>query len=105
AKLAVRADVDADMAARRFTIRDNNEIRLNDLVLAITGSVTPSPDSVALDLALRAPATEFRHILSLVPVVYAQEFASLQTSGTMSVAGTVRGGYGANTFPALALEA
>lgn len=105
ARLQVRADVDADMAARRFTIRDNNEIRLNELVLAVTGSVAPTPDSVALDLSFRAPATEFRHILSLVPAVYAQDFANVQTSGTMRVAGTVRGGWGPATFPALALEA
>jgi hypothetical protein len=43
-------------------------------------------------------------MVSLVPAVYAQDFASLQTGGTFSLEGSVRGTYGRCAFPAFALD-
>jgi hypothetical protein len=103
-RLDIDADVDADLAAGRYTIR-RNELRLNDLVLAVTGIVTTAADSVGIDVAFNSPRSEFAEILSLLPAIYTRDFATIQTSGTMSVAGNVRGGYGPDRFPALALRA
>jgi hypothetical protein len=103
-RLSVRADLDVDTDAGRITISDN-EVRLNELLLAVTGSVGLAEDSVALDLAFAAPGTDFAHILSLVPAIYAKDFESVRTTGSMAVSGWVRGGYGATAFPALAMEA
>jgi hypothetical protein len=103
-RMEVRADLDVDTDAGRITVSDN-EVRLNELVLAITGSVGLAEDSIALDLAFAAPGTDFGNILSLVPAVYARDFEALRTTGTMAVSGWVRGGYGATAFPALSLEA
>lgn len=103
-RLDVTAAIDADLAQRTFTLRDNT-VRLNDLRLAVEGSVAGIGDSMRVDLAFEAPSTEFRHILSLVPAIYARDFASIQTAGTMAVAGRVRGTYGPNAFPAFALRA
>jgi hypothetical protein len=104
ARLDVRADLDVDTDAGRITVSDN-EIRLNELLLAVTGSVGLAEDSVALDLAFAAPSTDFHHLLSLVPAIYARDFETVRTTGTMAVSGWVRGGYGATAFPALAIEA
>jgi hypothetical protein len=104
ARLDVRADLDVDTEAGRLVMRDNS-IRLNDLVLELTGTVAMHDDSVELDLAFRAPSTQFGEILSLVPAVYARDFETLRTSGAMAVSGWVRGGYGPAAFPALAIEA
>jgi uncharacterized protein involved in outer membrane biogenesis len=104
ARLDVRADLDVDAAAGRVTMRDN-QIRLNELLLALSGSVAADGDDVVMDLAFSTPRTAFGDILSLVPAIYAHGFATLQTSGTMSVSGRVDGRYGAGEFPALAIAA
>jgi hypothetical protein len=97
-------DVGADMRAKRFTF-DDDQLRLNDLVLAFNGSVGLGDENTALDLTFSTPSTEFGEILSLIPAVYAKDFDKVQTSGTMSVKGKVRGEYGPKAFPALALRA
>lgn len=102
--LALDTDIDADMLARRFTFTDD-QLRLNDLALAFAGSVAAGDTNTALDLTFSAPSTDFAHILSLVPAIYARDFASLQTSGSMSVSGSLRGEYGPDAFPALAVRA
>ena len=102
--LQLDADVDADLRAHRFTFRTDT-LRLNQLLVAFAGSVTLGKPDVALDLAFRTPGTDFRDILSLVPAVYAHDFAKLNTAGTMSVSARVRGTYGPKSFPALALRA
>jgi len=98
------ADLDANMAEKRFTFRDNI-LRLNDLELRLAGSVALAENTTAIDLTFEAPTTDFRHLVSLVPAIYAQDFQSLRTTGTMSVSGTVNGLYGDGTFPAFTLRA
>ena len=104
ARLGVTAEIDADMAQKRFTFRDN-EVRLNDLPLRFSGSIALAEGQTALDLTFGAPETDFRHLLSLVPAIYAQDFERLQTSGTMAVSGTVKGTLGEDAFPAFTLQA
>ncbi len=103
ASLDFDADFDVDMTERRALIQDN-VLRLNDLVLRLDGEVARQGEDLAMDLTFSAPETEFGQILSLVPVVYAQDFASLETSGTFSLDGSVRGAYGDDAFPAFALN-
>jgi len=97
------ADVDVDMMEQRFRLLDN-QVRLNDLQLAVAGEVARRGEDLALDLTFAARATEFGQLLSLVPVVYANDFTSLETSGSFSLEGFVRGAYGESAFPALALD-
>ena len=102
--LTINADVNADMKKKQFTFA-KNEIRLNDLVLAFTGSAAIGAKNTRLDVAFNAPKTEFRHILSLVPAIYAQDFAKIKTSGAVTLAGNVKGEYGETAFPAFSVDA
>jgi hypothetical protein len=106
ANARVQADVQlaADLATHTFTLTDN-QIRINDLELDADGMVRKQRDDLALDVKFKAPRTEFREILSLVPAVFGQEFNALKTTGTMSLRGQVRGRYGKQSFPAFALLA
>ncbi len=105
AELELNTRLDADRDARRIVLEDAG-LRLNRLVLALRGTIAAAPaDQLALDLAFEAPGNSFTDILSLVPAVYAQDFAALQTSGRMAVSGFVRGVYGPASFPAFALHA
>jgi hypothetical protein len=103
-RLDARAAVDADLAQRKFVFRDN-EIRLNELLVGFSGSIGQADERLALDLELHAPRTEFRHIQTLLPSVYARDFASLETSGGVAVDGQLRGAYGSGAFPSFALNA
>jgi hypothetical protein len=103
-RLDLSADIAADLAKKSFTLKESG-VRLNELTLAFSGSVASLADRLALDLAFGAPKTEFRHILSLVPAVYARDFESVQTSGALAVSGKVKGDYGEKAFPALSLNA
>ena len=102
--IQLNADIDADLRTNRFTLK-RDTLRLNELMLAFDGSATLGTPNTTLDVTFAAPGTAFRSILSLVPAVYAQDFARLQTAGTMSVSGRVHGSYGPKAFPALALQA
>jgi uncharacterized protein involved in outer membrane biogenesis len=103
-KLVLTADVQADLARKAFTLKDSG-IQLNDLRLGISGSAATAGEQIGLDLAFNAPSTDFKHILSLVPAIYARDFKSVQTSGSIAVSGRVKGNYGEKAFPSFALSA
>ena len=102
--LQLDANVDADLRKKRFTVHTDT-LRLNQLLVAFAGSATLGKPDVALDLAFKAPGADFRDILSLVPAVYARDFAKLNTAGTMALSARVHGAYGPHAFPAVALRA
>jgi uncharacterized protein involved in outer membrane biogenesis len=103
-QLGLTADVAADLAKKTYTLK-GTELRLNDLRLGVSGSASTSGKNVGLDLAFKAPSTNFRSILSLVPAVYAHDFQKVKTAGTIAVDGRVKGEYGDSAFPAFALNA
>lgn len=103
-RLDLSTDIAADLATKTFTLRESG-VRLNELVLAFSGSVARQGERLALDLAFGAPKTEFKHILSLVPVVYARDFQAVQASGSLAVSGKVKGEYGDDAFPSFSLRA
>ena len=102
--LDLEADVQADLTRKSFTLKDTG-LRLNDLQLAVSGTAATAGDDLALDLAFDTPSTNFRHILSLVPAIYANDFQSVKTSGAIAVSGRVQGRYGEKAFPSFVLNA
>ena len=100
----VSADLNADMRRRTFTVR-RTELRLSDLLLAFAGSATVADERTALDLTFKSPRTDVRHILSLVPAIYAHDYQRLRTAGTLAVSGSVKGDYGKNAFPSFVIDA
>ena len=103
-KLGVDADVAADLANKAYTIK-TTELSLNDLKLGVTGSARSAGKLLGLDLAFKAPSTNFRSILSLVPAVYAREFEKVKTAGSFTMDGRIKGEYGDSAFPSFAINA
>lgn len=97
------AAVDVDMTRQQVRLVDN-ELRLNGLDLRLDGEVGRSGEGVSADLTFSAPSTDFGSFLSLVPVIYASDFASLETRGSFTVDGAVEGVYGPNDFPSFSLD-
>ena len=102
--VALNTDVDADMRAKRFTVNDA-KLLLNNLALALGGTMALGDKSTDLDLRFSSPSADIGGILSLVPALYKRDFDKVRTTGKMSVSGTVKGAYGPNDFPALAVRA
>jgi hypothetical protein len=104
ATIAANADINANLRENKFTFA-NDTVRLNNLLLAFSGAVTTGQPDIGLDVSFSAPSTAFKDILSLVPAVYAHDFKDVQTTGTMSVSGKVRGQYGTRAFPSFNVDA
>ena len=101
--LGLDADVQADLANKRYTLK-KTELSLNDLKLAVSGSAATSGKDLALDLAFNAPSTSFHSILSLVPAIYAHDFAKVKTTGSFTVNGKVKGDVRCQRISAFAIN-
>jgi hypothetical protein len=101
-KIGLTGNVDADLSGKTYALA-NTQLRLNDLAVAASGSVKSAGSVLALDLAFKAPRSDFKSILSLVPGVYAHDFDNVQASGTIALDGWIKGPYGPTSFPAFAL--
>ncbi|HBZ00564.1 MAG TPA: hypothetical protein DEO84_04490, partial [candidate division Zixibacteria bacterium] len=96
--LDIKADVDVDMNAKRYTLKQN-EIRLNQLGLAIDGWVQMAGEDINLDLALKTPKTDFKDLLSMIPAVYRSNFGDLKAQGQFSFEGKAQGTYNKKQVP------
>src|ERR671910_752076 len=103
-KLGLTADARADLTKKTYVL-DYTELSLNDLKLRVAGSIRSIGELLGLDLAFRAPSTDFRSILSLVPAVYARDFDKVKTSGSFAMNARVKGEYGDSAFPAFTMNA
>jgi AsmA-like C-terminal region/AsmA family len=103
-RLDLSVNAAADLAKKTLTLRQSG-LRLNELVLALSGTVASAGERLGLDLTFGAPKTEFKHILSLVPAIYAKDFKSVQTSGSFAISGRIKGDYGKDAFPSFSLGA
>ena len=102
--LGLTTDIAADLARKVYTLK-TTELRLNDLRLGVSGSARSTGELLGLDLAFKAPSTNFRSILSLVPAVYARDFDQVKTSGSFTMDGRIKGEYGDSAFPSFAINA
>ncbi len=84
---------------------DRLSLTVNDLGVGISGSALPRGDDWDLDLAIDSKDASFKSLLSLVPALYARDFAGLTASGALSLGGTIKGVLPANSdaLPALDL--
>ena len=98
-ELELTADVDADIANKSYTL-NQNEFRINGLHLSLDGNIAmPNDEDINLDLTYAAAKTEFKEILSLIPAIYAKDFADVQASGSLELNGMVKGTYNEKNIP------
>ncbi|MEO0341051.1 MAG: hypothetical protein AAF242_17795, partial [Bacteroidota bacterium] len=102
-----KADIDAifniDQNTNTYTLKDN-DIIVNALRLTGDGSIQlASGDDINLDLAVRAPENEFKHLLSMIPGAYLEGYEDVKANGQFALNGTVKGTYNGtkNLMPAL----
>jgi hypothetical protein len=101
--MRLKADIDVDAAAKKFTMLEN-ELQLNNLFLTFNGSVAMMGENMDVDLKFTAPKNEFKNIISLIPAIYTKDFADLKSSGQLALQGEVKGPYSETQYPAFKLQ-
>ncbi len=95
----LKAELAADLEAFSFTFLENS-IKFNDLTLLLDGNIAMPESDIIMDITFGSPQTAFKSFLSLVPAIYAKDFADLKTEGTLAFNGFAKGVWGDETVPA-----
>lgn len=99
-KVAANIDVDADLANNKYVLGDNN-IAINDIKANMSGFVQMiDTTAIDMDVKLNTPALQFKDILSLIPAVYKNDFASLETDGKVALDAWAKGRMEGDNLPA-----
>ncbi|THU34828.1 hypothetical protein FAM09_22805 [Niastella caeni] len=99
-KTGIDLDIKVNNKDNKYSWK-TDEIALNDLKLATTGSFQLVNDSTYdMDILFSTPSNDFKSILSLIPSVYQHEFEKVKTSGTAILSGLVKGIYSNTEIPA-----
>lgn len=103
-KTKLDADIQVDNNSNTYTFKDG-KATLNNLELALQGFFRLVNDSTyGMDMSFKAPSTNFKDLLSLVPAVYKTDFDKIKTSGTAAFSGFVKGSYSPVQMPAFGLD-
>lgn len=96
----IDADIQIDNSTNTYTFK-TDKINLNELKLNADGFFQLANDSTyKMDIKFNAPSTDFKHLLSLIPVVYQKDFKGIKTSGEAVFNGFVKGTYSSTEIPA-----
>lgn len=100
AKAAAAVDIEVDNKTNIYRF-NTDKITVNELQLASQGSVKNLLEKgYDMDIIFKAPSTNFKNLLSLVPIVYQHDFDKIKTSGTAIFSGFVKGIYNEKSLPA-----
>lgn len=101
ANVQFESGVGANLAEGRYHIRDNR-FSINGLSLNFDGLVEMlESDRINTDLTFGTNKADFKSLLSLVPAIYMHDFQDLETSGQLSLNGSVSGYYQDSILPSL----
>ncbi len=102
-KLNYQAIINADFENSIYTL-NRNSIYLNDLALTGDGSFGFTDNGLMILLTFETIKSDFKSLLSLVPVIYAKEFDQVHTNGQFSLTGSVKGNYSDESLPGFKLD-
>ena len=98
ATASLDSKIGADLVAMKFSFPDAQLI-VSDLELLAQGYFAMPEKGYDMDIRFEAPKSTFKSFLSLVPAIYSKDFASIQTSGNLSLSGFVKGLYSETSMP------
>ncbi|MFP5040116.1 AsmA-like C-terminal region-containing protein [Parasediminibacterium sp. JCM 36343] len=103
-KTSIDLDITIDNPNKKYTF-ETDKIALNALQLSTGGYFQFVNDTTyGMDIHFKAPSTDFKNILSFVPAIYQNNFASIKTSGSALLNGFVKGNYNSKQIPAYQLN-
>ncbi len=88
-----------DLKNSKYTFKDN-VLKINALESKFDGWLAMPNDSIMeMDINFSTTKTTFKEILSLVPAIYAREFASVKTAGNAELKAVIKGQYTETRLP------
>jgi hypothetical protein len=100
AKAKGDATITANFKDMKFTFAEN-KLQLNEIKASLDGWVSfPDSLSTAMDIQLKAPETQFKDILSMIPAIYSKDFKDIKASGQVSLDASAKGTMKGETMPA-----
>jgi F0F1-type ATP synthase membrane subunit b/b' len=102
-KVTADATMNIDLKNSVYTFKEN-EFGVNDFKFGFDGKVEMPADDIKMDLTYKAHETDFKNVLSLVPAIYAKDFESIKTEGTLGFDGFAKGVYNDKSLPAFELN-
>ncbi len=102
-EMAYDADIEADLENFKFTF-NKNLFRINTLELAFEGFVAMPDNDINMDIKFATNNTNFKSLLSLVPVIYMTDFENVKTAGNLKLDGFAKGTYNNTSLPAFELN-
>lgn len=103
ANTEIKADLAMDLGKMRFEFKDN-EVRLNQLYLQANGWVSMPEDNIDMDIQFGATQTEFKNLLSMVPMEFAKDLEGVDATGKIGLNGFVKGTYNDQSMPNIGLK-
>ncbi len=103
AETEIKADLLMDMDKMRFEFKDN-EIRLNQLYLQMNGWVNMPEEDIDMDIEFAATKTDFKNLLSMVPMEFAKDLEGVDAAGKIELKGYVKGTYNEKSMPGIGLN-
>ncbi len=89
-KVTLKAILGMDLVNNKFSFL-KNEAKLNNLALVFEGYVKLNENNQEVSVHFKAPSSDFKNFLGLIPEVYAKNISDVKTSGNFSVAGHIEG--------------
>ncbi|MCK7556926.1 hypothetical protein MKQ70_18660 [Chitinophaga sedimenti] len=103
-KASMDADINIDNKTSTYTFK-TDKIAINNLKLATEGFFRLLTDSTyGMDIRFKAPSTDFKDILSLVPSIFTADLEKIKTSGSTSFSGYVKGEYTPTMMPGFGIN-
>lgn len=98
-----RAEIDAVISISenysKYTFKENRAL-INDFAVQFDGWFTMTPSGYGMDISFQSPANTFKSLLSLIPGMYTKDFKNIETNGSLTFAGFVKGTYNEKQMPA-----
>lgn len=102
-KTEAEIELEADLENNKFKF-GKNYLKLNEIKANFEGFVHVLESSMDMDLKINTPDIDFKQILSLIPIIYKDDFASLQTSGSVNLNAFAKGRMAGDTLPELNID-
>ena len=104
AKTVVDADIKIDNKKNTYSF-STDKISVNELKISGEGSFKNlAENGYDININFKAPSTDFKNILSLIPVIYKNDFNKIKASGNAIFSGFVKGIYNKIKMPAYHLD-
>ena len=104
AKTVIDADIKIDNKKNTYSF-STDKISVNELKISGEGSFKNlAENGYDININFKAPSTDFKNILSLIPVIYKNDFNKIKASGNAIFSGFVKGIYNKIKMPAYHLD-